>query len=54
MKELNEGFFLHVFYLSNLLEVPVVVHGGEGVDSTILVSSLAQVMLDPDARTIRG
>ncbi|CAJ0922861.1 unnamed protein product, partial [Mesorhabditis belari] len=35
-------------------EVPVVVHGGEGVDSTILVTSLAQMILDPDARTIRG
>ncbi|KAI3418379.1 hypothetical protein GPALN_009700 [Globodera pallida] len=35
-------------------EVPVLVHGGEGTDSTLLVSALAQLLLDPDARTIRG
>ncbi|KAE9417573.1 hypothetical protein Angca_002687 [Angiostrongylus cantonensis] len=35
-------------------EVPVIVHGGEGTDTTLLATSLAQVMLDPDARTIRG
>ncbi|CAJ0566552.1 unnamed protein product, partial [Mesorhabditis spiculigera] len=35
-------------------EVPVVVHGGEGVDSTLFVTALAQILLDPDARTIRG
>ncbi|MFH4977553.1 hypothetical protein AB6A40_004262 [Gnathostoma spinigerum] len=35
-------------------EVPVVVHGGEGTDSTLLVTSLSQLLLDPDARTIRG
>ena len=35
-------------------EVPVVVHGGEGLDSTLIAVSLAQVLLDPDARTIRG
>ncbi|KAK6760392.1 hypothetical protein RB195_021746 [Necator americanus] len=35
-------------------EVPVVVHGGEGTDTTLLATSLAQVILDPDARTIRG
>ncbi|VDM53870.1 unnamed protein product [Angiostrongylus costaricensis] len=36
------------------LEVPVIVHGGEGTDTTLLATSIAQVMLDPDARTIRG
>ncbi|EFO20414.2 hypothetical protein LOAG_08075 [Loa loa] len=35
-------------------EVPVVVHGAEGTDSTLLVTSLAQLLLDSDARTIRG
>ncbi|CAJ0577286.1 unnamed protein product, partial [Mesorhabditis spiculigera] len=35
-------------------EVPVVVHGGEGVDSTLFATALAQILLDPDARTIRG
>ncbi|KAL3119689.1 hypothetical protein niasHT_009635 [Heterodera trifolii] len=35
-------------------EVPVLIHGGEGTDATLLVSALAQLMLDPDARTVRG
>lgn len=35
-------------------EVPVVVHGAEGVDSTLLVTSIAQLCLDSDARTLRG
>ncbi|VDK64215.1 unnamed protein product [Onchocerca ochengi] len=35
-------------------EVPVVVHGAEGTDSTLLVTSLAQLLLDSDSRTIRG
>lgn len=35
-------------------EVPVVIHGGEGVDTTLIVVSMAQIILDPDARTIRG
>ncbi|GMT06952.1 hypothetical protein PENTCL1PPCAC_29126 [Pristionchus entomophagus] len=34
--------------------VPVVVHGGEGTDSTLAVCSLAQLILDADSRTIRG
>ena len=32
----------------------VVVHGGEGTDTTLLVASLAQILLNPDSRTIRG
>ncbi|VDN30226.1 unnamed protein product [Cylicostephanus goldi] len=40
--------------MQTYLEVPVVVHGGEGTDTTLLATSLAQVILDPDARTIRG
>ncbi|PAV69151.1 hypothetical protein WR25_20585 [Diploscapter pachys] len=35
-------------------EVPVVVHGGEGTDTTLIATSLARIILDPDARTIRG
>ncbi|KAI1725711.1 myotubularin-like phosphatase domain-containing protein [Ditylenchus destructor] len=35
-------------------EVPIVVHGAEGVDSTLLVTSIAQLCLDSDARTLRG
>ncbi|CAI5450339.1 unnamed protein product [Caenorhabditis angaria] len=35
-------------------EVPVVLHGGEGTDTTLIASSLAQIILDSDARTIRG
>ncbi|VBB26450.1 unnamed protein product [Acanthocheilonema viteae] len=35
-------------------EVPVVVHGSEGTDSTLLITSLAQLLLDSDSRTIRG
>ncbi|CAI4231050.1 unnamed protein product [Auanema sp. JU1783] len=34
--------------------VPVLVHGGEGVDTTLATTSLAQLILDPDARTFRG
>lgn len=32
----------------------VLVHGTEGLDSTLQVTSLAQVILDPDCRTVRG
>lgn len=32
----------------------VLVHGSEGLDSTLLVTSLAQVILNPDCRTVRG
>ncbi|XP_074656633.1 myotubularin-related protein 9-like [Tubulanus polymorphus] len=32
----------------------VLVHGSEGTDTTLQVTSLAQVILDPDCRTIRG
>ncbi|KAI6195454.1 BMA-MTM-9, isoform c [Aphelenchoides besseyi] len=35
-------------------ELPVVVHGAEGTDTTLLVTSLAQILLDSDARTVRG
>jgi hypothetical protein len=40
--------------LVSVAEVPVVVHGGEGTDSTLMVTALAQLLLDSDARTIRG
>lgn len=32
----------------------VLVHGSEGLDSTLQVTSLAQIILDPDCRTVRG
>ncbi|XP_042688881.1 myotubularin-related protein 9-like [Centrocercus urophasianus] len=32
----------------------VLVHGTEGTDSTLQVTSLAQIILDPDCRTIQG
>lgn len=32
----------------------VLVHGTEGQDSTLQVTSLAQIILDPACRTIRG
>ena len=32
----------------------VLVHGSDGMDSTLQVSSLAQLILNPDCRTIRG
>lgn len=32
----------------------VLVHGADGVDSTLQVTSLTQVILDPDTRTIHG
>lgn len=33
---------------------PVLVHGSEGMDSTLQVCSLAQIILDPDCRTVQG
>lgn len=35
-------------------ETSVLVHGSEGMDGTLLACSLAQVILDPDCRTVRG
>lgn len=35
-------------------ETPVVVHGGEGTDTTLLVTSLSQLLLNVDSRTVRG
>ncbi|XP_071959434.1 myotubularin-related protein 9-like isoform X1 [Antedon mediterranea] len=32
----------------------VLVHGSEGLDATLQITSLAQVILDPDCRTMRG
>lgn len=32
----------------------VLVHGTNGFDSTLLVTSIAQVILNPDCRTVRG
>lgn len=36
------------------IEMSVIVHGSEGLDSTLQVTSLVQIILDPDCRTLRG
>lgn len=33
---------------------PVLVHGGNGRDTTLIVTSLVQIILNPDCRTVRG
>lgn len=33
---------------------PVLVHGGQGLDQTFIVTSLVQIILNPDSRTVRG
>lgn len=42
------------FFFTFDLETSVVVHGSDGWDTTLLVTSLAQILLDPDCRTITG
>ena len=32
----------------------LLVHGSEGTDTTLLVTSLTQLILDPDCRTVTG
>lgn len=32
----------------------VLVHGSSGLDATLLVTSVAQIILNPDCRTVRG
>jgi myotubularin-related protein 9 len=32
----------------------VLVHGGDGFDSTLQLTSLVQILLNPDCRTVRG
>ncbi|XP_036337919.1 myotubularin-related protein 9 [Rhagoletis pomonella] len=33
---------------------PVLVHGSKGLDSALIVTSLVQIILNPDCRTVRG
>ncbi|CAD7081950.1 unnamed protein product [Hermetia illucens] len=33
---------------------PVLIHGAKGLDSTLIVTSLVQIILNPDCRTVRG
>lgn len=33
---------------------PVLVHGGKGLDTTLIVTSLVQIILNPDCRTVKG
>lgn len=37
-----------------LLQAPVVIHGGEGRDMTLVVASMTQIILLPEARTVKG
>jgi myotubularin-related protein 9 len=32
----------------------VIIHGSDGTDTTLIVTSLSQLILDPDCRTITG
>ena len=41
-------------YILNQDKASVVVHGSDGRDLTLCVTSLAQVILNPDCRTVRG
>lgn len=41
-------------HISHREDASVLVHGTEGTDSTLQITSLAQIILDPDCRTIRG
>lgn len=41
-------------HLSHREGASVLVHGSDGTDSTLQVTSLAQIILDPRCRTIRG
>ena len=41
-------------YISNQDRASVVVHGSDGRDLTLCLTSLAQVILNPDCRTVRG
>ncbi|XP_055605256.1 myotubularin-related protein 9-like, partial [Uranotaenia lowii] len=34
--------------------VPVVLHGGKGLDTPLIISSITQIILNPDCRTIKG
>jgi len=37
-----------------LLQAPILIHGGEGKDITLVITSVVQVILLPECRTIRG
>lgn len=53
----TQSMLLAVYWFNNLLlspEATVLVHGATGTDTTLQVTSLAQLLLDPDCRTIRG
>ena len=42
------------FILISFSGASVLVHGSSGIDSTLQVTSLAQLILDHDCRTVRG
>ena len=41
-------------FVTAVVAASVLVHGADGTDSTLQVTSLAQLILDPDCRTVRG
>ena len=47
----SPAFSCIVFYL---LDSPVLVHGDNGMDMTLVLTSLTQILLDPECRTITG
>ena len=49
LKVILANFFIFLF-----ADTPVLVHGDNGVDMTLVITSLVQVLLDPECRTIRG
>ena len=52
-----QAWLVHfTLYFCNTLcaGTPVLVHGAEGTDTTLLVTSLAQLILDKDCRTVSG
>jgi hypothetical protein len=51
IKNFNFNRLKKLFFFS---ETSVVIHGSDGWDTTLLITSLAQILLDPDCRTITG
>lgn len=47
-------FFSFYFFLFSYTELPVLVHGGDGVDMSLVLTSLVQLLLCPETRTFQG
>lgn len=52
--EAQQGGLIATSFPLSLTATSVVVHGAAGVDGTLQVTSLAQVLLDPHTRTMAG